>query len=386
MKIVGVTLERLGGADLNSNGIPDWLETKAAQANLLTNAPAQSRTSPLSVQGITEQFSTASLTALAPGASQAEDLVLTQSINDSFFTELTLDETGPVTLDASFMSGLAAESHSITWIATNLFDAFSGNTLHIREGDALRLDAWSGASADGLAFTVTLDGTLLEDANQNTTHTSGTPFVSTFAAAGSYTLVATHNGQNATVNLEVHAADFGPSHTVRVDTARTWEPTSIGEDAIIEADERLIFTETTVDPVNDPRTFLVKADEPTNRHVIARIPSGVDGAPSAILAQGTVHPFEFALVNQTSDAEIVHQYEDGTWLMRHTMVGVNLPANAFAEIEAKNQGLLFTNGTKWLELHAEDFDQNGIAHIFYEKSGSTSPKICHKIRYYIELE
>ena len=385
MKLVDVDIQRLGGADLNSNGIPDWIETKAAASNLLTNMPTQSRTSPVSVQGVTEQFTSVAMTSTLPGASQADAVTLTRSINDSFYTDITLDETAAVTVDTSFMSGLIIQSDQITWIATNLFESFADDTLHIREGDSLRLDAWSGVTADGLPFTITLDGTLLEDAAQNTTHTAGQPFVSTFAAAGSYTLVATHNGQTASVTLEVHAADFGPDHTVRVDVAREWQPTSLGLAHIIQADDRIVFTETTASSSSGPRTFLVKADEPINRHVIASLPDNVDGAPSAILTRGTMHPFEFALVNQTNDAEIIQQYEDGTWLMRNSIVAVNLPANAFIQIEARNQGLLFTNGIKWLELRAEDFDQNGIGYIYYEKDGAQAPKVCHRVRFFIEL-
>lgn len=385
MKLVDVDIQRLGGADLDSDGIPDWIKAKAAATNLLTKVPTHSRTSPLSLQGVTEQFSSVTMSSTRPGASQAHPVALTPSINDSFFTDISLDETGAVTLDTSFMSGLVTQSHQITWMATNLFETFADDTLHIRQGDSLRLDAWSGATADGLPFTVTLDGTLLEDAAHNTTHTAGQPFASTFGTAGSFTLVATHNGQSATVTLEVHAADFGPDHTVRVDVARSWQPTSLGLDHIVQADERIVFTETTANPSAGPRTFIIKADEPINRSVIARLPDNVDGAPSAILAKGTVHPFEFALVNQTNDAEIVHQYHDGTWLMRNSIVAANLPANAFIRIEAKNQGLLFTNGTRWLELSAGDFDQNGIAYVYYEKDGSQTPKICHKVRFFIEL-
>ncbi len=385
MRLVDVSIDRLGGIDLNSNNIPDWVEADAAADNLLTHVPLQSRTSPVSVQGITEQFTTVSMTSTLPGASQADPVTLTQGINDSFFTDVTLDETGPVTVDTSFMSGLVAQSDQITWIATNLFEGFSDDTLHIREGDSLRLDAWSGASADGLPFTVTLDGTLLEDAAQNTTHTSGVPFTSTFAMAGTYTLVATHDGQSATVTLQVHAADFGPDHSVRVKVTRSWTPTNLGLNHIIQADDRIVFFETTANPSSGPRTFDVRADEPINRHVIASLPNNVDGAPSAILARGTMHPFEVAMVDQTNDAHTITQYEDGTWLVRHSMVGINIPANVIVELEAKNQGLLFTNGTKWLELRAEDFDVNGIANIYYEWSGTGIPKNCHKARFYIEL-
>ncbi len=381
LRVDSIAIKRLGGTDLDENGIPDWIETKAAEENALTRIATSSRTSPASIEGITEQVESVVITSLAPGAAEAVPVTVTQSINDSFFADVVLDEAGSVTVDASFVGGLVTESHSITWAATNLFDAFTDNTLHIRAGDSLRLDAWSGASADGQPFTVTLNGTLLADANQNTTHTSGVPFASTFTTAGSYTLVATHGGQNATVTLEVHAADFGSSHVVAINKIRAWTPTTLDAASTVQADEHLVFTET---GNGTPRTFDVKAEEPINRYVIARLPEEADGAPGAILARGTVHPYELASTSQTGDAQVVTQYADGTYLMRSTIVGVNLPPNLLIELTIKYQGTLFTNGSMVLELHPEDFDVNGIATIYFEASETTTSKLCHFVRTYIE--
>ncbi|WP_129589685.1 hypothetical protein [Rubritalea profundi] len=159
----------------------------------------------------------------------------------------------------------------------------------------------------------------------------------------------------------------------------------LGADAVVEADERIVVTETTANPQTGPRTFLVKAEEPVSRHVIARLPEGIDGAPSAILARGTVHTFDIGRVDETSDAQVVTRYDDGTWLMSHTMVAVNLPPGFFIQLQVKNQGSLFTNGSDILELRAEDFDANGIATIYYEApSSAAAPKLCHSIKTFTE--
>ncbi len=382
LRLDSVTVERLGGTDLDANGIPDWVEDNAASANAIIRMAASSRTSPASIEGITQQLSSTSLTVTPPGGAAAA-VTATQSINDSFYTDVGLDEAGAVTFDASFLGGVITESHSITWTATNLFDAFVDDTLHIRKGDSLRLDAWSGVSADGGTFTVTLDGTLLEDANQNTSHTSGSPFAYLFDTAGSYTLVATHDGQTATVTLEVHSADFGDDHIVVTNKTRAWTPTSLAGSQVVEADDRIVFTETST---STPRVFDVKAIEPVNRHVIARIPAGVDGAEFAVLARGTVHAFEIGNTDQTKDAQVVTQYADGSWLMSHTVVAVNLPPNVLIRMTIKNQGSLFTNGTNVWELRAGDFDANGIATVFFEAPASTiAPKLCHRTETFIEL-
>ena len=385
IRIDSLEIKRLGGTDLNSDGVPDWIAGEIALNNTFTRVSTQSRTSPVSIEGITQQLSTTGLTVLAPGSSQPSDVPVTASINGSFFADVPLSVDGAVTLEASWLAGASTQSESITWIATNLFDAFADDTLHIRAGDALLLDAWNGAQADAQPFTVTLDGTLLEDENQNTSHTSGQPFAASFTTAGSYTLVASHGGQTATVTLEVHAADFGPSHAVQTFQPRDWTPPTLGGGAVVEADDHLVLTETTANPGVDPRSFTVKAEEPVNRHVIARIPEGADGAPSAILARGTVHVFEVAAVDQTGDARVVTRYSDGTWLMSSTMVAVNLPAGVYVQLKIKNQGSLFVSGSNIMELRAGDFDANGIATIYYEAPASTAPpKLCHIIKLFVE--
>ncbi len=384
LRIDNIAIHLLGGDDLDENGYPDWVEEKSVASNVLTRVPATSRTSPVSIEGITESFSTASLFALAPGATLPTSIPLSESINDSFYADVPLSPDGAVALSASFVGGFVADTGSVTWIPTNLFETFSDATLHIRKGDSLRLDAWSGASADGQPFTVTMGGTLLADENLNTTHTSGQPFTATFATGGTFTLVATHGGENATVTLVVHSADFGPEHLVQNNDTRTWTPTSLDTLCAVESDARINFIETTANPLTGPRTFAVTISKPANRYVIARLPDGVDGAPSAILSRGTVHGFYIAHADETKDAEIIHQYEDGTWLMRTSFVAVNLPPNVVIRITATQQGTLFTNGSNILELHSSDFDANGIATLYFERDGAGVPKLCHRTELFIQ--
>ena len=382
LSLQGFTVKRLGGADLDENNIPDWLESKAASENSLTRVPSASRTSPVSIEGITQQIAKTSLGVLAPGATAATAVPVTASINSGFFADVPLSETGAVTLNASMASGLVTETRAITWTATNLFESFSNNTLHIRKGDSLRLDAWTGASADGQPFTVTLRSTvngefvytLLADANQNTIHASGQAFAAIFNTAGSYALIATHGTESATVDLQVHSANFGASHLVKINTPRTWTPTSLGASHIVQSDERIVFTETTT---TGARKFLVKTDKPINRYIIARLPEDADGAPSAVLARGTVHAYDIAQVDRTNDSHVVQRYDDGTWLISSSIVAVNLPQGVTIRITLSMQGTIFINGSNTLDLTAEDFDSNGIAQIYYEYIGEAAPKLCH---------
>ena len=386
LRIDSIAINRLGGDDLDENGIPDWAEQHALAANALTRVPATSRTSPLSIEGITQSLSSTTLSYTPHGESEPLTLVATPSINDSFFADVPLSIDGPATLTASFLGGtLPPDSHTLTWLPTNLFE-FHEDELHIRQDDSLLLDAWSGSASDGQPFTVTLDTVLLEDGAQNTTHGSGQPFAAEFNTPGTFTLTATHDGQSATVTLHVHAADFGPAYSVRAYSPRPWTPNLIGPSHLVETDDRLTFAETTADPESGPRSFRAAVHHAGNRHVIARLPDDVEGAPSAILARGTVQGFYLAYLNETHDAEVIHRYDDGTWLMRGSMVAVNLPADVLIRLTAYFQGTVFHNGDNTLWLDGSLFNPNGITTIYYEYAGAGDPKLCNYMNVFIQPE
>lgn len=375
MRLTGVSVKRLGGQDLNEDGVPDWIAENEAQANKLTRIATSSRTSPLSIEGITRQVSSVVLSSNITAAIPAN-----ASINNSFFADVPLSETGDVTLNASYLSGLVTESHDISWISTNLFE-FDQAELHIRAGDSLRLDAWSGEEADTGTFTVTSNGVLLADSEQSTNHTSGESFVATFASAGTYTLVATHDGQTSTVTLKVHSANFGPAYPVRTGLIRSWTPTSLGAIAVVENDDQIVLAETTT---SGARKFNAGTLQPANLHTIARLPENIEGAASAILARGTIQGFDVAQVDQTRDAQVIHRYDDGTWLSHSTIVAKNLPPGVVIRLTLNNQGVLFTNGSNVMEITAADLDVNGIANIYYEYVGEVAPKICHNAQILIQ--
>ena len=375
LRIDSLALKRLGGIDLDSDGVPDWIEEKEAPANTLTRIPETSLTSPLSIEGITTNLPTATLSA------SSQPVELTPSINNGFFANIPLSESATTTVNTSFLGGILTETHDITWLPTNLLE-YDSQTLHIRQGDSLRLTAHNPAESATGTFTATAGSAGLQPASSS----SDQPLAFQFNTPGTHTLTATWTPvsgptQTASITLTVHTASFGSSHLVRVGTPRPWALPGIPATALIEADERLVFTQTST---SGTRTYHVASSDPVNRHVIARLPADLPGAPSAILALGTVHNFDVARVDRTRDAQIVTRYEDGTWLMRSTVVAVNLPPEIIIRMTAINQGTLFTNGTTILDLTSADFDANGIAQVYYEWDGSGSPKLCHKTQLFIQ--
>jgi hypothetical protein len=172
----------------------------------------------------------------------------------------------------------------------------------------------------------------------------------------------------------VHAASFGPALSVGAFVAREWTPDSLEPLLAVEPDSRLSWDETTSE--GSPRSFLVTTSEAGQRHVLARMPGDVTGAPSAIVARGTVNGFYLAYIDETGDAQLIHRYPDGTSLMRGSIVAVGLPPDVYIRLSTYFQGTLFTNGSNTLWLTAADFDQNGVANIYFEWDGEGSPYMC----------
>ena len=378
LRIDSLVIRSLSGIDANDNRLPDWMEQRLAAENRLTRVPATSLTSPLCVEGVTtEGVAREGTNRRIPGLAlkvNGEHLAPVPSVDSSFYADVPLSETAPVTLTASFQSGVLAEARDITWLPANLR---AYNHLHIRKGDALRLDAWNNAGNPDATktFTVTLDGTLLADALGNTTHTSGQPFTVTFDTAGTNTLVTTFGTRPPhTTTLHVHRANFGPALSVRAYYPRDWTPPAVKHKLVVEADSRLSWQETTAPDA--PRSFRVTTFEAGERHVLARIPEDVEGAPSAIVDRGTVNGFYLAYIDQTGDARLIHTYPDGTRLMSGSIVAVGLPPDVYIRLKSLFQGTLFTNGSDTLWLTAADFDQNGIATVYFEWDGEGNPNMC----------
>lgn len=386
LRIDSLLVLSLAGVDADGDKRPDWLDHRLASDNRLIRVPATSLTSPVCVEGVADPgVDGQGVSSPVPGLTLTVDnaaLSPEASVDSSFYANVPLSETAPVTLTASFQSGALTESHAIAWVPADLNTL---DTLHIRQGDSLRLVASKGTNGKGNGngssdtfgtYSVSLDGTLLADDHAHTNHLPDRPFTATFDTTGVHTLLVTYHGNRPprTVTLHVHAASFGPARAVRACFPREWTPDSLEPFLTVQPDSRLSWAETTAD--DSPRSFLVGTLEAGQRHVLARIPDDAVGAPSAIVARGTVNGFYLAYIDETADARLVHTYPDGTSLMRGSIVAVGLPPDVFIRLSTYYQGTLFINGSNTLWISAADFDTNGIANIYFEWAGNGSPYMC----------
>ncbi len=378
LRLNSITFQRLGGIDANNNRIPDWVEQKLGDENHLTRIPTTSRTSPACIEGITSNFQSLQiLKAVTDGngqpATQPQEAL--ESTNGGFYSNIPLDPAAATALTIRYQYGMLEDTPAITWIPTDLC---AQTTLHIRQGDSLRLDAafpppgnGHGNGSPTVHFTVTMDGTLLADSQSNTNHISGQPFTATFNTPGEHTLVVkSRNLPPHTVTLHVHQADFGPAFDVQTDNPRTWTLAGVNG-MTIEANDDIGWYEITA-AGDDTRSFTVDVFETGTSHVIARLPETGD-----IIARGTLKAFTVSNVSETGDAQLVLIRPDGSRVYRFTIVAENLPANAEVRLAIIIQGATFSNGGGDLTLRPSDFNSNGIADIFIERGDDSMPQICH---------
>lgn len=375
LRIDSLTLRNLGGDDLDENGRPDWLDERLAADNHLTRVPVTSLTSPVCIEGITSHLPGLTLTTSLPSTSSP--IALLEGPDSSFFANLPLDETGtPTALHAFFQSGAITETHSIIWQPAELTTL---ETLDIRQGDSLLLTATSGKGEGNTfgTYSAHLDGILLPTVHGGPNHHPDEPFKVTFDTPGTRTLAVTFNGNmpDRSLTIHVHSADFGPALSARAHFPRDWQPPAVGQDALIQPDSRIAWLETT-SPEASARAFRVNSTAPGQRHVLARLPGAITGAPAAILSRGTVNTFYLAYLDETSDIEVSFIYPDGTRLMRGSIVAIDLPPDIAIRLNTYYQGTVFLDGSNQLWLTAADFDQNGIADIWFEWAGQGDPYVC----------
>jgi hypothetical protein len=382
LRINSLTYQRLGGPDGNANAIPDWLETKLATENRLTRIPLESPTSPACIEGVTTSFNTLEILAEQGGTGGPPVLqpqTILQGPDNLFYSNIPLDPTGGATpFTLTYQNGLMTDPRAITWTVTDLSTT---DTIHLRQGDSLRLDASKTGTGPGQNFgtySVTLDGTLLPTATGGPNHHPGQPFTATFSTPGVHPLLVTYHGNKParTVTVHVHAADFGPDFAIQTWNRRTWTlPGVNGMD--IEAGCNLTWVETTA-PGSSNRSFTVDVYETGTRYVIARLPQTGD-----IIARGTINAFMVGTAVETADMQYMEYLPGGAIRFRFTLVAEGLPPNAEIRLTTYFQGAIFGDGSRTLTLLPADFDRNGIANVFIELGPEMDPKTCHTLEVFL---
>jgi len=141
--VMNIDVLEPSGADLDSDGTPDWITSHLVGRNSLATYQSTSRTSPAFLEG------RARLGATVNGSSTR---VGTDA--EHWYTDLPLNEVGSTPFTASFEGGLS-DSGSITWTTSNVLD---NETLVVRQYDSLKLTAVPTGGPTNQSATFTLPG------------------------------------------------------------------------------------------------------------------------------------------------------------------------------------------------------------------------------------
>ncbi len=370
LKLHSLNLYRLGGNDVNANGIPDWVENQYNEGNQLTVIPSQSLTSPAYIEGVSSLPSDLRLSYYLPDADPTP-LDAELSINNGFFARVPLDAGQVTQLDVSFQNGEQTQSHPITWTATNILEH---SALTIRKGDSLRLTAHDPNSTPEGSFT--LEASAGGPSVPTESIASDQPLEVIFDTPGVHTLTATWTpsdgpSQTATLTLTVRSADFGSTFVLQTYNRRTWQVSGV-QDLQVEADDALFWSETTAQGASS-RSFLTNAYNAGEYRVIARCPD-----TGKILGVGRVSVFSLTRAGASYDAQVVETRADGSSVLRFTITGENLPSNLEIRLHMQYQGSIFPDGSRDFVLHSYDFSANGVADVLVETS-SNPPNLCHSM-------
>ena len=375
LSIISLTVyEFPTGADANSNGIRDWMETAFLSVDNVGTAAGASATSPVCFEG----------TARLPGdptiavAGRAGIIASQPGLAGHWYANVLLEESGDTAITASFENACLSKECSVTWVATNIFQA--PDTLRVRVGDSLKFTAVpNGVDGQQTVATLTRDGVPIA----RTGAPSGEgpalePVIVLFDTAGTYTIAASAvTGQdtaNDAIQVEVVNADFGPEFALEAGSPRVWDLPGVSRSLFIEGD--LSLQE-------------VGGAAPGQWRVLASYPEGQPGTPRVlarlwdsgpIVATTTINAFNFEYSTVTGDIKVIDVLTDGTRVIEIRYV-INGPIPPGLSIWLKMYAdSLFANGTGWQELTAADFDANGEARVlFFKPPSDDSPRVCHYI-------
>jgi hypothetical protein len=373
--IVAVNLYRHEGADLDADGIPDWLESICGRDNQLAESRIESAVSPACVEGAARFPGEVALTIGGVPVPAREGL------RGRWFADVPLDPAAPVELTAAFEGGTVTRTTAIRWLPTNLMTC--PEILRVRTGDSLLLTAYpEDAEPQAVNFEISAGEDLVREG------TADQPQQICFETAGRTVLAvsagtaAENPRQTRTVTVEVCAADFGAGFSLAAGYPRVWELPSVARDLHLEADHWLELAERTTTPPA-PRTFTATVAEPGPARVLARL-----WERGPVLAAATVNGFRFAAASDTGNHHVIRVLADGTRVVevRYVIDGL-VPPDLSVWLHLYVTDALFANGDTWYRLTAGDFDERGEARLLIHKApGTGTPYVCHWILPFSERE
>jgi hypothetical protein len=335
--LLGVDLRRPTGADLDADGLPDWLagflngNSWSAPANVVTAV------SPYFLEG-GSRF-TGNLGLMADGVSLATTTGTTQQ---TWFANAPLSATGSTTLTGVFESGDDIRTTQVSWTPAIVGQA---SRIDLRTGDTLKFH-FPQNSADEALVTYTM-----QPATWSVQAAASTSQTYTFQNPGTFTLHAIHaSGATADTTVVVHKATASGDVVLGSERPRILDFTGVPYGLKLEVAEPLRYSQKSqLSPSGGTRLRLECAEQ-GDYGLLARLPEGgpvVAKLPVRVTAYAGATSGQYQLVGQST--------VDGYLTVSHPLVITDLPAGYTVRVKIVRAGVLFENGTTTLILTPADF-------------------------------
>ncbi|MBQ6245647.1 MAG: hypothetical protein IJK04_02185 [Kiritimatiellae bacterium] len=356
------------GPDADGDGVEDWRAARTDRLVSLGGPDADSPVSPICVEGAEMWGGTAAL--LVSSGTNSAEYATAPSVGGGFWADVPLDPDGAATTVELLGAG-AQHSFSVAWTPYAIPDAATNAAFRLREGDALRLvgfpDAESGIAVERRAGEAWIAVT-------NFAASAPVPFA--FDSAGLYRLsaLAVTGGIPASAEafVEAVASRFPLSRpAVVVGTARTLDAPALRPGEPVETDADL---RATVTPAGEGSTLVLEAGADGEHGILSRLG---EGGPVLDAARVTA-----IWGDNGSYYRVVENYPDGSQLAEVVLFLGSVPPDLVVKLEIFVAGVFFEDGTRFRELSAADFDEDGVCRIRFLRSAGITTSVCHYTRFY----
>ncbi|WP_162071377.1 hypothetical protein [Lentimonas sp. CC10] len=376
-KLEQIDLLELGGADVDENGVVDWLDSHIQATSDLDDSIVYTAVSPYTLEGDAMHPGFVSINSSYVEDSQnPEPILVQQGLVGKYFAHIPLDPAADTLLDVAEQNGLLNSSKTVVWVPTNLLEA--GDVL-VREDDSLLLAAYSDLFNTTEPVSIVINDS--QGAEIVTYSLSAADAVRhDFDESGDYTVTTTLTVTGgdplfSTISVSVVSADFGTAPRIVRGNVRGWTVSGLSDEAVVEADTYLNFDE--VAAINGERRFNLSSNSVSDATVLARL--GEDGP---IIARTTVHILVDYDYTETHFL-IVDTFEDGTELWSSSIsLGGDIPDDLTVNLRIFKAGVTFLDGTVERTVTKADFDELGYFRYYMLHPKSSRGSTCHMTTIY----
>jgi len=371
LRINTLTLQSIGGADQNQNGIKDWVDNRLNTMSWV-NDLTSSFVSPVCIEGNAHFLSMMEINTGTP---------VNHTTSDKWYADVYLSASGSTSVTVSFQDGAKTTTQDITWETTNLLTWESAIT--VRTGDSLLLTAFPEGIQTGYAQ-ITIDGVIY-------TPEINTPVQYQFTEPKTYELEASYTDTEGlvttrTVFVQAIEYDFG-SEVISSFTgkSRDFYVPVFPEGIVAEIDESMSCYRHVFRDSNGLSKYTVTLDDNQAHYAAARI-----NQTGAILSVKKFQGIKICGSRNPDMNQLEAYYEiaeadqDG-----NIIINVTIPSspvisdNITLDLKIILTGVFFEDGSTTKVLTSADFNETGQAVVtFIKTSAARKTSACHYINGY----